>query len=142
VESTAKNISIRVIGLHPIEATDDEFDLARGIQWGDDLHGEALENANRAVREHFAGLYLIEIEAQPPDSHVDWNSITQPVAGVPSANWQVPWDERRIGSGRWAFFMHFVQFDQPLQTSNGPVRLPAPTPIPAHLRNIIYELPS
>lgn len=130
-----------MIGLHPVVATTDEFNAVRKIQWGDELVGDALENANRAVAEHFAGLYLIEIEVQPPDSRIEWIDITQPIAGKPPSEWQVPWDERSVREGRWAFFLHFVQVDQPLQTFIGPVQLPAPTPIPQRLAKVKYDLP-
>ena len=133
--------SIHVVGLHPVVPTPEELRIARDIQWGDELVDEALESANRAVREHFAGLHLIEIEVEPSESQVDWIAITQPIAGKPSSVWQVPWDERSTGEGRWAFFLHFVQVNQPLQTSIGPVQLPAPTPIPPHLASVEYHLP-
>jgi hypothetical protein len=93
-------MSIRVIGLHPIVPTDAEFSAARDIQWGDDLHGEALKNANRAVREHFTGLYLIEIEVHPQGSEINWRAITQPISGKPFSEWQAPWDECSTGEGR------------------------------------------
>jgi len=135
------NTTIRVLGIHPVVPTPDEFAAAREIQWGAELVGEAQEQANGAVREHFAGLHLIEIELAPSHSDVDWMAITQPISGEPSSKWQVPWDERSTGEGCWAFFLHFVQVDQPLQTSIGPVQLPAPTPIPRHLANVKYYLP-
>jgi hypothetical protein len=136
-----KCTGIRVIGLHPVVPTAEEFAMARAIQWGDNLAGEELENANRCVREHFFGLYLIELEVEPPDFDIEWIAITQPIADKPSSSWQVPWDERSTGEGRWAFFLHFVQLDQPLKTSAGPIPLPAPTPIPERLVNVKYEMP-
>jgi hypothetical protein len=137
----AECASIRVVGLHPVVPTPEEFERARGIQWGNDLVGEEFENANCAVRAHFEGLHLIEIQVEPPDCIVDWSAITQPIAGKPSSEWQVPWDERPLGNGRWAFFLHFVQLDKPLQTSSGIVQLPVPTPIPRHLERVQYDLP-
>jgi hypothetical protein len=131
-----------VVGLLPVVPTPEELAAAREIQWGDDLVGEALERANREMREHFAGLHLIEIEVEPRDCHVEWGAITQPIAGKPSSEWQVPWDERLVGNGQWAFFLHFVQINEPLQTSLGPIQLPAPTSIPPHLARIQYDLPS
>jgi hypothetical protein len=136
-----KCTSIRVIGLHPIAPSSEEIAAVREIWFGNDLVGQALDEANRQAREHFAGLHLIEIEVEPLDSLIEWAAITQPIADKPSSEWQVPWDERSMGGGRWVFFLHFVQVDQPLQTSIGPVAMPAPTPIPARLANVSYVLP-
>jgi hypothetical protein len=132
---------IRIVGLHPVEPTSDEFDRVLSILWGDELVGAELQRAQDDVRQHFAGLYLVEIEVRPPESPIEWMDITQPIDGKSSNNWQVPWDERATGIGRWAFFMHFLQLDRPLQTQCGPIDLPQPTPMPQHLLNEKYYLP-
>ena len=133
--------AIRVVGIHRVVLTDALFASTREIQWGSDLSGDALEQANAAVREHFNGLYLFEIDVDPPDGMVDWELITQPISGQPESNWQVPWDERPTGEGRWAFFLHSVNLKQPLETPIGAIELPTPTPIPTHLSNVEYDLP-
>jgi hypothetical protein len=136
-----KCLGIRVVGIHPYIATPEEFDRAYDHRYGDALVGKDLEDANRELREQFAGLHLLEIEVEPPDCLVDWITLTQPIAGKPPSEWQVPWDERSIGNGRWAFFLHFVQLDSPLKTSIGPIHLPAPTAIPSHLAKVKYDFP-
>jgi hypothetical protein len=133
--------TIKVVGVHPVIPTSAEFDKARDILHGEDLSGEELENANRDVAEHFEGLCLIEIEVQPPDCIVDWIAITQPIAGKSRDYWQAPWDERKTGQSSWAFFLHFVQLNKPLQTSVGLIELPKPTPLSPHLADIKYDLP-
>lgn len=133
--------SIRVLGLHPVIPSPEEFNAVRDIQWGDELSGKALEAANDGVSAHFFGLHMIEIEAKPTDSNINWLAITQAIAGNPSSEWQAPWDERVTGKGRWVFFLHFVKPDEPLRTSIGDIPLPEPTSIPLHLKNVKYILP-
>jgi hypothetical protein len=134
--------SLTVIGIHPVVPTRQQFDDALKVMWGEGLRGKELEKAKRDVQEHFDGLYLLEIEIEPPDADIDWTDLTQPVEGKPRENWQVPWDERRIGtSNRWAFFLHYVDLKRPLQTPIGDRKLPGTTPIPPHLQDIVYDVP-
>lgn len=135
--------SLQVIGVHPVIPTEQEFREAVTIQWGDDLSVEELVRAEDHVREHFANLYLLEIEIEPTDADVNWSAITQPIEGQPRANWQVPYDERRLDEreNRWAFFFHYLNRSCPLQTQLGDRKLPKTTPLPSHLRSILYEIP-
>jgi hypothetical protein len=61
----------------------------RDVQWGADLSGSSLVAANESVRQHFDGLYLIEIAVSPPDVEIEWEKITQPISGQPSDSRQV-----------------------------------------------------
>jgi hypothetical protein len=81
-------------------------------------------------------LFEIESETEP-----DWRKVTQKVDGKERSNWQVPWSERQVGANRWVFFLHYVKFDRPLLTSEGPVSLPTESPVPKHLESILYEPP-
>ena len=134
---------IRVLGVHQVVPTAEEIAEAVEIQWGDGLSGAALAEAERAVREHFAGLRLIEVQVEPPAAEVDWLEVTQPIAGVDRSDWQAPYDEQPVDEegGRWAFFLHEVLFDAELSTPVGPRKLPAVTAIPTHLAGIRYEVP-
>lgn len=133
----------QVIGVHPVEPSPRVFDETVEIQWGSGLSDSELEHARERVREHFAGLYLLEVRVSPPGAEVDWTAITQPVPGSPRSNWQVPYDERCVSQheGRWAFFFHYLQINQPVETPVGPRRLPRPTPRPTHLATVAYESP-
>src|SRR5882724_10653205 len=104
---------IRVLGIHPIRPTDEEFQEALETQWGSNLSKKEMTAARRNVQEHFDGLYLIEI--QTADAEPDWGEITQPQKNVPKSNWQVPYDETEIdaSTGRWVFFLHFVDLNKP-----------------------------
>jgi hypothetical protein len=135
--------SLRVLRVHPVVPTEGQFREAVETQWGHDLTGQELARAEDRVREHFAGLYLVEVFAVPVDADIDWGAVTQPVEGQPRANWQVPYDERRLRKeeNRWAFFFHYLDLTRPLQTQLGDRALPDPTPTPPHLGSIVYEVP-
>jgi hypothetical protein len=68
----AKLQQLRVLGLHPINPSEALFVETLEIQWGSDISGDELERARQHVREHFEGLYLIEVEVDPPDAEIDW----------------------------------------------------------------------
>jgi len=138
-----KLTSFRVLGLHPVQPTQALFQETLEIQWGADLFGTELERARAHVQEHFAGLYLIAVEIDPPDAEIEWGEITQPAENLPKSNWQVPYDEQPVdrAAGRWVFFMHFVNPSQLLQTPIGPVPVPAPSARPPDLAAIEYEAP-
>jgi hypothetical protein len=135
--------SLNVVGVHLVVPTEEEFREAIALQWGDNLPVERLRRAEGEVREHFANLCLLEIEIEPADADINWSAITQPIEGQPQADWQVPYDERRLDKleGHWAFFFHFLDRGRPLQTQLGDRKLPEATPIPPHLQGILYEVP-
>ena len=137
--------SLRIVGLHPVVPTEDQFREAVAIQWGrgGDLTGAELAEAETQVRAHFANLFLIEVEVDPPDAAIDWSAVTQSIDDEPVSNWQAPYDERPSGeeSGRWNFFFHFLDLNRPLRSEIGDLTLPARTPIPDHLRSVVYEVP-
>lgn len=135
--------SVNVVGVHPISVTDELFRETLQIQWGDDLSGEQLAEAEAHVKEHYASLYLIEIDLGVASRDFDWSEVTQEELGQPRSNWQVPYDEQALGEqqSRWAFFFHYLDLSKPLLTPCGPVKLPGPTPIPRHLEHVAYETP-
>ncbi len=99
--------SLEIVGVHPVVPTEQEFRRAIAIQWGDNLSGERSRRAESEVREHFANLYLLEIEIEPTDGEINWSTITQPIEAQPQANWQVPYDESDLttetATGRFSF---------------------------------------
>ena len=134
---------VAILGVHPVLPSEQLFEETLEIQWGADLTGDDLRDARERVREHFDALYLIEVRLDPANAEVDWAEFTTPQIDQPEANWQVPWDERPVDEqeGRWAFFLHFVDLSQPLQTPAGQRDLPRPTPCPPHLAHLSYEAP-
>lgn len=107
--------------------------------------------------------HLIELRITGVTAPFDIGAITQPRAGVRRSLWQVPWLEVLLdaegktilarhsdiskhpellqGEVRLAFFLHYVDLQQPLQTPFGDVVLTAPSKKPRRLRSIRYEAP-
>lgn len=87
--------------------------------------------------------YLIEMQIAPWDESFDWEEVTQEADDQPRSNWQVAYDETPLDDAqtRWAFFFHYLDLSKPLLTPAGPCKLPAPTPLPAHLKHIQYLQP-
>ena len=63
---------IRVLGIHPVRPTEEEFQEALETQWGSNLFKKEMTAARRNVQEHFDDLYLIEVQIQPADAELDW----------------------------------------------------------------------
>ena len=51
--------------------------------------------------------FLLEVKFRQPPEECDWVKITQRLPGLPSENWQVPYDERPLDDTgeRWAKFV-------------------------------------
>jgi hypothetical protein len=90
-------------------------------------------------------VHLIEIRLQGNESDFDFADITQEDRALPRENWQAAYDEQLVadsnGEKTFVFFFHYLDFDKPLLTSYGAVRLPPPTETPSHLRGIEYTPP-
>ena len=136
-------LSTRILGVHPVVPTVDEFREAVEILCGEDLEGPELAEAESRVRDHFEGLYLIELHVDPQGIEFDWSKVTQPEKDKPPESWQAAYDERYLEGepDRWAFFFHFLELHETLRTSHGDLPIPDPTPVPRHLESIRYEIP-
>ena len=134
---------IRILGVHPVQPSADEFAEALEILFGSELSGEELEAATQGVRDHFNQLFLIEIQILPPDAEFDWGELTQPEDAQPPSNWQVAYDERPCdrATSSWTFFLHHTNLQKPIATPLGLRTLPEQTPLPTRLANIKYEVP-
>lgn len=108
-------------------------------------------------------VHLIEILVRGSTGVFDVGEFTQPTAGQPRPNWQVPWDERILdsrgesivstrfgvekqpelwlGNVRMVFFFHYLNPTLPLRTPFGDVALPEQTRRPRRLRSMRYEPP-
>ena len=104
---------VKIIGVHPIEADEP--------------------------------VHLIELLIEDNVGDFDIREVTQEVTDQPKSTWQVPYDERILEESkqkaRYAFFFHYLDSKKPLLTPLGPLLLPKPTKILAHLRDIEYESP-
>jgi hypothetical protein len=135
--------TIRILGVHRYPATEELIRQTIVDQWGEGLTGAKLKEVEKQTREGLANLYLIEVWIEGPVDNFDWSQITQEIAGEPRENWQVPYDEQQLDDSghRWAFFFHFLDLQKPLLTKGGPIKLPTPKELPAHLKSIKYDAP-
>ena len=89
--------------------------------------------------------HMIEVKLRGFDDPPDFGEFTQQDPAQPPPNWQVAWDEEMIGEtgkeSHWIFYLHYVQFNRPLWTPVGPMELPSPTSVPAHLEDFKYLPP-
>lgn len=136
-------IPIRIVGVHRYPVTEELFRKTLEYQWGEDLAGAEMKEAESHVREHFENLYVLEIFIDDQIEDLNWSEVTQEIPDQPKENWQVPYDEQLLDDTgrRWAFFFHFMDWRKPLLTSFGPITLPKPTELPRHLSFMKYESP-
>ena len=102
---------------------------------------------------------LIEFWVKGFQGTLDFGDFKQVISSLRPADVQVAYLEHRLSEdgtsgqdvsletvtvssdARFAFFIHFMQLDQPLQTPFGLVQLPQPKPRPARLAFVEYEEP-
>jgi hypothetical protein len=104
-------------------------------------------------------VHLIELDIKAKHTDIEIGEFTQRQNGVDRLDWQTPWDEKYLNAegteitGDWlevpndttettrlAFFLHFIDFDNPLTTPFGEKQ---PEPMPNRLSSIIeYEQPN
>jgi|KBSMisStaDraftv2_1062788.scaffolds.fasta_scaffold483538_3 hypothetical protein len=110
------------------------------------------------VEEAEGPCHLLELRVVG-EGAFDTGAITQPDDTLPESDWQAAYDPRHLtldgtveheldapvipvhGEARLALFFHYLDLQKPLQTSAGPVALPAPSPRPERLRFVRYEAP-
>ena len=106
-------------------------------------------------------VHLIELVIKTNHENIDVGEFTQAQDGIDKMSWQTPWDEKFLNkdgtiiTGDWmdsptdtsdftrfAFFLHFIDFDKPLLTQFGEMELSNPEKIPSRISSIIkYEKP-
>ena len=105
----------------------------------------------------FPDVSLIEIKIDVPVNIVDISSFMQPNESLPKEDWQVAYDEHFLNEDgtkvigtmlnqgilteqntRVAFFMHYVNFNKPLISQYGEIKLSLPTTMPERLECIIH----
>jgi hypothetical protein len=74
------------------------------------------------------------IESDGPSEHIDFSGFAHPEQKI---NPQGPWEGQILESvgqkTRAAFFLHYVQLEEPLYYKEQPLTFPAPSPAPREL---------
>lgn len=86
-------------------------------------------------------VHLVELEVQGGADLGFFVEVTQEAPGKLRENWQAVYDERPVGENRYAFFFHYLDTAKPFLSSVGSLALPPESPVPEHLRGIVYEKP-
>ena len=135
--------ALAILGVHPVVPSTKERKEAVSLMFGTDLTPAERAEAERAVQAHYGGLYLLEVSGTAVNEQLDWGQVTQIREELRRENWQADYDEQALRAPRssWVFFFHELDLSRPLATPVGPIALPVPTPIPAHLKAVRYELP-
>lgn len=135
--------SIRIVGLHRYLPSKSQVEAYIDENREISSDEEDIKDLMESIRGVLSSVYLIEIVVLPPDADIDWCHISQELPGVEVGNQQAPYDERAIDDkpGHWVFFFHFLEFEQPLDSELGLIKLPPITPIPDYLSEIEYVIP-
>jgi hypothetical protein len=136
-------LPLLILGVHPVVPSAEMFEATLLWQYGSVLDPAERSAAERAVHEHFATLFLLELRGTDLRARFPWGEITQEAPGAARDTWQAVYDEQPLDpeQTRWACFFHCLDLSRPLLTPLGPMALPGPTPVPAHLQAIVYEAP-
>jgi hypothetical protein len=105
-------------------------------------------------------VFLVELTFNESPGNVNVNEITQEISGTDRLDWQSPWDEKYLDEKgekiigdfleqpsesdltRIIFFFHNLDFDKPLQTPYGQLKLTQPIDMPRRLNALVkYESP-
>jgi hypothetical protein len=126
-------------------------------------HAPTVEAIGVHLVEAAEPCHLIELLVHNSPGAFDVAGFTQPLAGEPRSNWQVPYAEKLLnqsgtgvlwdpwtgdgshalwsGEVRLCFFFHYLDLGSELTTPFGVVGLPSNTPRPHRLDFLTYEEP-
>ncbi len=158
-------MSAKIVGIYPIEFSDEWFqryviDVVEFSYADEEERAEEIADEAERHRDTMKNLHVIEIEADRPITSSDMGLFTQDE--VKKFDSQVPYMEvwiddagRPIPSGydadyketpktnRVAFYLHFVEPQNPLYGPWGKMELPSPSKLPERLRALLaYEYPT
>jgi hypothetical protein len=115
--------SVKVIGVHPIEADEPCHLIELAIC--DPDHKFNVDDLTQAIENSRKDFWQVAYDEKFLDVHGLQPSHERP-------------DKKEY---RLAFFFHYLDLAKPLQTSFGPVALLPPSPQPEHLAFMIYGPP-
>ncbi len=146
-EKGGSRVGIHVVGLHrvPFDRKQIELDLARNWPGAQTEGVECTEQVRKQVEENWRNAWMVVVEFDCPASAVDFGSFAHGPGTRPEDR-QAAWEEkiledsphRTIG----AFFLHYVNPQEPLWYETLTFTFPPPTPAPVKLlRGVHYTSP-
>ena len=150
---SAPKPSVEILGAYQVALTDNL--IAEAIRWKypwfEDLSPEEQRATQAGVREEIGSAVLFEVAVRHRDNRFDVDHFQQPNSDqapydvaflspdgalVISRDFDVP----EKGDLRAVFYLHFVNFAEPLITTYGAVEIPAVQPMPSRLAALVpYE---
>jgi hypothetical protein len=143
--------TIQVLGAYRVELTDELFAAAMELKYGGmKLSNKQRQDAEQAVRGELSSVALLELLVDQLDGVLDLGSFSQPGSD------QAAYDEvyltldgtalvsryaqPKADSFRVAFFLHFFDPAQPLETGYGQIPIPSLRKMPERLQTLVpYE---
>lgn len=153
---------VKIIGVHPLDVTDEMYDQAVTEQHGLialDLDRDRRDRAHAMTREDLASIVLIEMMIRSRARHMYIGDFGQSAVGDElGPNDEVAYcetylnihgDERvasyyedLVGNDvRLAFYLHHYKPHRPVLTPYGPVAPPLLTPMPMRLKRLVPYTP-
>jgi hypothetical protein len=149
---------IEVLGVYHLPVTEDLFHEQFDILYGFPMSNAQRAEAQSRCREQLESVVLIEVLLRNRDKRFRVGDFAQARTGQSNDNCQVAWAEAYLsfdgesllverGSDpleldplRVAFFIHFWDAAEPLQSSYGQLSCPAPQAMPERLKRLVpYE---
>lgn len=149
--SEIKKPTISILGAYRVDPTNDLFDRAMKLKYGGVmLTNDEREQIEQQVHDELASVVLFEVVVENPDHGFDVGDFRQLDSD------QVAYDEAFLSSDgetvvsrltapesdflRIAFYLHYVNLDEPLATSYGELLVPRLEPMPDRLCSMVpYE---
>ena len=149
---------IEILGVYRLPVTDNLLREQLEALYDDEMSEENRIQAERNCYEQLKSTVLIETLVKNRDGRFDAGDFVQPSKNTTKDEWQTAWaetyltldgsalmveqwsDPPKTGDLRVAFFMHFWNSDEPLNTSYGKVLCPQPIDMPNRLLELVpYE---
>jgi hypothetical protein len=112
--SCMKGLPIRVVGVHPVTASEPAWLIQAQISTPfDEIDWNSI---TQPVPDKDQSFWQVAYDKHP--------------LSIPGG------DQMFV-----VFFFHYLNLDRPLESAYGPLSFPEPTPVPAHLRFVKYEAP-
>ena len=153
-----KEPQIEILGAYRLPVTDDLLREQFAALYEDEMPEKDRLQAERNCLEQLQSTVLIEALVKNRDGRFDAGDFIQPSANTPKDEWQTAWaetyltldgsalmveqwsDPPKTGDLRVAFFIHFWNPDESLNTSYGKVLCPQPIDMPDRLLELVpYE---
>jgi hypothetical protein len=123
---------IRVEAIHKLPFSPEGF--AKDMASVADHAPKIIEELRKQYRENWENAWIVVIEADGPSEQIDFSGFAHP---EPKINPQGAWEGQILESvgqkTRAAFFLHYVQIEEPLYYKGQPLAFPAPSPAPREL---------